>query len=210
MGNHAADFIFPTAQHSCPHNMRCVWSVLLCQPGHILVVVHSLEKNKQCPLQRISEFQIWTDKYAKSCEVTKPLRLSLHKLNKGCRTWAVGPCLRTTWPQDYLAWWLQAIPFTSPPGRAADPVSAVSVCVYGTLTCLWLTGGTTLFQTCCLILSLSTGPTVSTSKCSAMKSQLACSPEVLNYCTIYYHCDYFLTLLVIYERLNILKNNLAK
>ena len=42
-----------------------------------------------------------------------------------------------------------------------------------------------------------------------MKSQLTFSPEVLTCGTLYNHCDYFLTVLVIYERLNILKNNLA-
>ena len=38
-----------------------------------------------------------------------------------------------------------------------------------------------------------------------MKSQLTFTPEVLTCCTLYNHCDYYyLTLLVIYERLNIL------
>ena len=38
-----------------------------------------------------------------------------------------------------------------------------------------------------------------------MKSQLTFTPEVLTYCTLYNHCGYYyLTLLVIYERLNIL------
>jgi hypothetical protein len=32
---------------------------------------------------------------------------------------------------------------------------------------------------------------------------------LLTCCTLYNHCDYYLTLLVIYEHLNILKNNLA-
>ena len=37
-----------------------------------------------------------------------------------------------------------------------------------------------------------------------MKSQLTCTPEVLTCCTLYNHCDYYyLTLLVIYEHLNI-------
>jgi hypothetical protein len=56
---------------------------------------------------------------------------------------------------------------------------------------------------------MSTSPAVSTSECSAMKSQLTFTPEVLTCCTLYNHWDYYLTLLVIYERLNILKNNLA-
>ena len=46
-----------------------------------------------------------------------------------------------------------------------------------------------------------------TSECSAMKSQLTFTPEVLTFCTLNNHCDYYLTLLVIYERLNILKND---
>jgi hypothetical protein len=38
-----------------------------------------------------------------------------------------------------------------------------------------------------------------------MKSKLTFTLEVLTCCTLYYHCDYYyLTLLVIYERLNIL------
>ena len=38
-----------------------------------------------------------------------------------------------------------------------------------------------------------------------MKSQLTFTPEVLTCCTLYNHCDYYyLTLLVIYEHLNIL------
>ena len=39
-----------------------------------------------------------------------------------------------------------------------------------------------------------------------MKSQLTFTPEVLTFCTLYNHCDYccYLTLLVIYERFNIL------
>jgi hypothetical protein len=67
----------------------------------------------------------------------------------------------------------------------------------------------TLSQTCCFRLSLSTAPAVSTSECSAMKSHLTFTPEVLTCCTLYNHCDYYFTLLVIYEGLNILKNNLA-
>jgi hypothetical protein len=43
----------------------------------------------------------------------------------------------------------------------------------------------------------------------ALKSQLTFTPEVLTCCTLYNHCHYYLTLLVIYERLNILKNNLS-
>ena len=42
-----------------------------------------------------------------------------------------------------------------------------------------------------------------------MKNQLALTPEVLNHFTLYNDCDY-LTLLVIYEHLNSLKNDLAK
>jgi hypothetical protein len=42
-----------------------------------------------------------------------------------------------------------------------------------------------------------------------MKSQLTFTPEVLTCCTLYSHCDYVLTLLVIYEHLHLLKNNLA-
>jgi hypothetical protein len=42
-----------------------------------------------------------------------------------------------------------------------------------------------------------------------MKSQLTFTHEVLTCCTQYNHCDYYLTLLVIYEHLNILKNDLA-
>jgi hypothetical protein len=38
-----------------------------------------------------------------------------------------------------------------------------------------------------------------------MKSQLTFTPEALTCCTLYNHCDYYyLTLLVIYEHLNIL------
>ena len=38
-----------------------------------------------------------------------------------------------------------------------------------------------------------------------MKSKLTFTPEVLTRCALYNHCDYYyLTLLVIYERLNIL------
>jgi hypothetical protein len=39
-----------------------------------------------------------------------------------------------------------------------------------------------------------------------MKSQLTCTPEVLTCCTLNNHCDYYyyLTLLVMYEHLNIL------
>ena len=63
------------------------------------------------------------------------------------------------------------------------------------------TGRATLSWTCCFRLSLS----VSTSECSAMKSQLTFTPEVLTCCTLYNHCEnYYLTLLVIYEHLNIL------
>ena len=60
-------------------------------------------------------------------------------------------------------------------------------------------------------LSLSTAPAVSNSECSAMKSQLTFTPEVLTCCILYNHCDddYFLTLLVIYDRLKILKYELA-
>ena len=36
-----------------------------------------------------------------------------------------------------------------------------------------------------------------------MKSQLTFTPEVLTCCTLDNHCDYYLTLLVIYEHLNI-------
>jgi hypothetical protein len=42
-----------------------------------------------------------------------------------------------------------------------------------------------------------------------MKGQLTFTPEVLTCCTFCNHYDYYLTLLVIYEHLNILKNNLA-
>ena len=42
-----------------------------------------------------------------------------------------------------------------------------------------------------------------------MKSELTFTPEVLTCCTLYNHCDYSLTLLVIFERLNMLKNDLA-
>jgi hypothetical protein len=42
-----------------------------------------------------------------------------------------------------------------------------------------------------------------------MKSQVTFTPDLLTCCTLYNHCDYYLTLLVIYERLNILENNLA-
>ena len=41
------------------------------------------------------------------------------------------------------------------------------------------------------------------------ESQLTFTPEVLNCCTLYNHCDYYLTLLIFYEHLNILKNDLA-
>ena len=38
-----------------------------------------------------------------------------------------------------------------------------------------------------------------------MKSQLTCTPEVLSCCTLDNYCDYYyLTMLVIYEHLNIL------
>jgi hypothetical protein len=33
-----------------------------------------------------------------------------------------------------------------------------------------------------------------------MKSQLTLTPELLTSCTLYNHCDYYLTLLVFYER----------
>ena len=61
----------------------------------------------------------------------------------------------------------------------------------------------TLSWTCCfdlrsLSLSLSTTPVVSTSECSAMKSQLTITPEVLTCCTLCNHII-LLTLLVIYE-----------
>ena len=46
-------------------------------------------------------------------------------------------------------------------------------------------------------------------ECSAMKSQLTFTPEILTCCTLYNFCHYYLILLVIYERLNILKNNLV-
>ena len=45
--------------------------------------------------------------------------------------------------------------------------------------------------------------------CSVMKSQLTFTPEVLTCCTLHIHCGYYLTLLVVYERLNILNINLA-
>jgi hypothetical protein len=63
-----------------------------------------------------------------------------------------------------------------------------------------------LSQTCCF--TFSPAPAVSTSECVAMKSQLTFTPEVLICCTLNNHCDYYSTLLVIYEHLNILKNNL--
>jgi hypothetical protein len=50
-------------------------------------------------------------------------------------------------------------------------------------------------------LPLSTAPAVSTSECSAMKSQLTFTPEVLTCRTLYNHCNYYLTPLVIYEHL---------
>ena len=71
-----------------------------------------------------------------------------------------------------------------------------SACGYGTLTC------SPDVLPC-------SRPAVSTSECSAMKSQLTFTPEVLTCWILYNHCDYYLTLLVIYECLNILKNNLA-
>jgi hypothetical protein len=56
-----------------------------------------------------------------------------------------------------------------------------------------------------LFSTLSTAPAVSNSEWSAMKSQLTFIPEALTCCTLYNHCDYYdMTLLVIYERLNIL------
>ena len=42
-----------------------------------------------------------------------------------------------------------------------------------------------------------------------MKSQLTFLPAGLTCCSLYNHWDYYLTLLVIYERLKILKNDLA-
>ena len=59
--------------------------------------------------------------------------------------------------------------------------------------------------------SLSTAPAVSNSECLAMKNQWTFTPEVLTCCILYNHWDYYyyVTLLVIYERLNILKNYLA-
>ena len=42
-----------------------------------------------------------------------------------------------------------------------------------------------------------------------MKSQLTFTPDVLTCFILYNHCGYYLTLLVIYERVNILKNDLA-
>jgi hypothetical protein len=42
-----------------------------------------------------------------------------------------------------------------------------------------------------------------------MKSQLTLIPEALTSCTFYNHCDYYLTLLVFNEHLNILKYDLA-
>jgi hypothetical protein len=38
---------------------------------------------------------------------------------------------------------------------------------------------------------LFTGHAVSTPECSAMKSQLTFTPEVLTSCTLYNHCDYY-------------------
>ena len=77
-----------------------------------------------------------------------------------------------------------------------------SACGYGNLTCspdVLPCPGPAVFD------SLSTAPAVSNSECSAMKSQLTFTPEVLTCFTLYNHCDYYyLTLLVIYERLNIL------
>ncbi|KAK6301849.1 hypothetical protein J4Q44_G00279020 [Coregonus suidteri] len=111
----------------------------------------------------------------------------------------MSPWISTTWPDNS---WL-------------SPVHLVVLLLQFQLFCLQLgnpdlfTGCATLSRTCCFQLSLSTAPAVSTSECSAMKSQLAFTPEVLNCCTLYNHCDSCLTLLVIYERLIILKNNLA-
>ena len=59
-----------------------------------------------------------------------------------------------------------------------------------------------------LSLSLSQALAVLTSECLAMKSKLTFTPDVLTCYTLHNHCDYYLTLLVIHERLNILKNNL--
>jgi hypothetical protein len=50
---------------------------------------------------------------------------------------------------------------------------------------------------------------ISTSDCLAMKIQMTFTSEVLTCCTLYNHPDYYLTLLDIYEHLNMLKNNLA-
>jgi hypothetical protein len=77
------------------------------------------------------------------------------------------------------------------------------------------TGCDTLSPTCCfppslaLSLSLSTAPAVSTSEYSAIESQLKFTSEVLTCYTLYNYCVYYLTLLFIYERLNILKIDLA-
>ncbi|KAK6322627.1 hypothetical protein J4Q44_G00074190, partial [Coregonus suidteri] len=95
------------------------------------------------------------------------------------------------------------------------PQSTWSCCCSSFHFCLRLwnpdlfTGRATLSQTCCFQLSLSTAPAISTSKCLAMKSQVKFTPYVLTFCNLYNHCDYYLTLLVIYERLNILEKNLA-
>ena len=111
----------------------------------------------------------------------------------------IGRCLRTTWPDDSLL----------------SPVHLVMLLLQFQLFCLWLwnadlfTERATLSQTCCFQLSRSTAPAVSTSECRAMKSQVTFTPDLLTCCTLNNHCDYYLTLLVIYERLNILENNLA-
>ena len=78
-----------------------------------------------------------------------------------------------------------------------------SACGYGTVTCspdVLRCPGSAVFS------SLSTAPAVSNSERSAMKSQLTFTPEVLTCCTRYNHCYYYyyLSLLVIYECLNIL------
>ena len=60
-----------------------------------------------------------------------------------------------------------------------------SACRYGTLT--GFTGRATLSQTCCFWLTLSHASGVSTSECSAMKSQLPFTPESLTCCPLYNH-----------------------
>ena len=103
-----------------------------------------------------------------------------------------------TMPQDYLAWWLLAVP--SPPGRAAAPVSTVLPAALES----WPVHRTCyLSQTCCFQLSRDsrsgrdTLNVISYEKPTDIYSwgaDLLCN-----------HCDYYyLTLLVIYEHLNIL------